>query len=192
MEMNWYTIYTKPQTEKKVVDTLLSKKFQAYCPLNKIGQSWNDKKFKEEPLFRSYVFVKASESQLGELKKINGVMNLVYWLGKPVVVSEAEITLLNRFSNDHLNVSVEKTDISNNENFNSANTAFQHYGEDTSTQNKTAKVFIPSLGFILKAEAEQTNVTVISSENFYRKTMFTSYKLFNKVAEFNTALRASW
>jgi hypothetical protein len=92
-----------------------------------------------------------------------------------------------------LNVIVEKTDIGNDQYFElSDRTTFEHYTENTLAQNKIAKVIIPSLGFILQAEAEQTNVTVISSENLYKKTKFTSYKLFNKVVEFNTALRASW
>lgn len=192
MEMKWYTIYTKPQAEKKVFETLVNKKFKAYCPLNRIGQSWSDKRFREDPLFKSFVFVNASESQLKDLKKINGVMNLVYWLGKPVVVSESEISLMNRFLNDHLNVTVEKTEIGDDRFEFSDDTTFEHYSDNTLAQNKIARIVIPSLGFILQAEAEQTNVTVISSENLYKKTKFTSYKLFNKVAEFNTALRSNW
>lgn len=194
METKWYTIYTKPQTEKKVFETLISKKIKAYCPINRIGLNWNDRKFKEDPLFKSYVFVNVKESELKEVRKIAGVVNLVYWLGRPVIISDAEINLMMRFLNDHLNVSLQKTDIGasafSTTTLNEA--SFEHYNENSAGQNKIAKAIIPSLGFVLQAEAEQTNVTVISSENYYKKTKFTSYKLFNKVAEFNMTLRGNW
>ncbi len=194
MEMKWYTIYTKPQTERRVLETLTNKKIEAYCPINRTGQNWNDKRFKEDVLFKSYVFVNVRESDLNDVKKISGVVNLVYWLGKPVIVSNDEIVLMKRFLNDHLNVSLVKTDISSElvTNTSLVETSFQHYTENSIGQNKIAKAVIPSLGFVLQAEAEQTNVTVISSENYYKKTKFTSYKLFNRVAEFNVAFRGNW
>ncbi len=193
MEMKWYTVYTKPQTEKKVLEQLTNKNIKAYCPLNRIGQNWGEKKFREDPLFKSYVFVKATESELKDVRKISGVVNLVYWLGKPVIINDEEINTMKEFLKRHLNITLEKTEIRNSDFINPmSELAFQNVGQNTFIQNKVERLAVPSLGFILIADTEQTNVTVISHDNFIKKIKFTPYSILNKVVDFNTALRVHW
>jgi len=73
---NWYALYTKPRWEKKVADLLSKRKIVNYCPLNKVQKQWSDrKKIVLEPLFRSYVFVRISESRQPEIRQIDGVVN---------------------------------------------------------------------------------------------------------------------
>ena len=59
MASNWYALYTKPRSEKKVLDRLLEQEIEAYLPLQKKLRQWKDrKKWVEVPLINSYIFVK--------------------------------------------------------------------------------------------------------------------------------------
>jgi len=98
----WYVLYTKPRWEKKVNLLLAEKAFEGYCPLNKVRRKWSDRyKTVEEPLFKSYVFVHAENSQLTALRAVPGVLNFVYWNGKPAVVKEKEIIDIKKFLNEY-------------------------------------------------------------------------------------------
>ena len=62
MSYNWYALYTFPRFEKKVYKRLVERGIEAYLPLQKKLRKWKDrKKWIEEPLIRSYIFVKISE-----------------------------------------------------------------------------------------------------------------------------------
>jgi transcription antitermination factor NusG len=88
----WYALYTKPRWEKKVDKALQQKGIEAYCPLNRVKRKWSDRiKTIEEPLFKSYVFVKVEEKDRTEVRYVDGVLNYVYWNGKPAVIKEEEI-----------------------------------------------------------------------------------------------------
>ena len=64
MSQKWYAVYTKPRWEKKVNSLLLQKGIEVYCPLNKVRRKWSDRiKTIEEPLFKSYVFVKIKDEE---------------------------------------------------------------------------------------------------------------------------------
>ena len=70
MENNWYILYIKSNCEKKVSTMLSKRKIINYCPYNKIIKNLVDiNKITKEPLFQSYVFVKASVDQIILLKK---------------------------------------------------------------------------------------------------------------------------
>ena len=104
----WYAVYTRPRWEKKIHGLLEQKGFESYCPLNKVRKKWSDRyKTVEEPLFKSYVFVRISEEQKTSIRLINGIVNFVYWLGKPAVIRNEEIEKIRRFLNEHSDVQVE-------------------------------------------------------------------------------------
>jgi len=91
-------VYTLPRWEKKVATLLASKGIEHYCPLNRVQKQWSDrKKVVLEPLFKGYVFIKTDEGSKWDLKKIDGIINYVYWLGKPAVVREEEIQTIKKF-----------------------------------------------------------------------------------------------
>ncbi len=50
-----------------------------------------------EPLFKGYVFIATDENHKWDIKKIDGILNYVYWLGKPAVVKESEINTIRKF-----------------------------------------------------------------------------------------------
>ena len=71
----WYAVYTKSKFEKKVAEGLEKKKVEYYLPLQKTLKQWSDrKKYVEEPLFKSYVFVKVSNQDYLEVLTTNGVV----------------------------------------------------------------------------------------------------------------------
>jgi transcriptional antiterminator RfaH len=54
----WYVLYTKPRHEKKVSARLSEQNIYSLLPTRKTLRSWHDrKKYVDEPLFPSYLFV---------------------------------------------------------------------------------------------------------------------------------------
>ena len=110
--MKWYAIYTRPRWEKKVHNLLTQKGIEAYCPLNKVRRKWSDRvKLIEEPLFKSYVFVRVTEENKSDVRLTNGVVNFLYWNGKPAIVKDREIEVSRKFLNEHENVALVKVDV---------------------------------------------------------------------------------
>ncbi|NML19619.1 UpxY family transcription antiterminator [Pseudoflavitalea sp. G-6-1-2] len=108
----WYAVYTKARWEKKVHQILTEKGIESYCPLNKVRRKWSDRyKTVEEPLFKSYVFVRISSAQQSNVRLTPGVTNFVYWLGKPAVIRNKEIEAIKRFLNEHENVLIEPAQV---------------------------------------------------------------------------------
>jgi len=108
----WFAIYTKPRWEKKVNHLLTNKGVECYCPLNKVKRKWSDRtKTIEEPLFKSYVFVKITEEERTKVRLTNGVVNFVYWNGKPAIVREKEIQTIKLFLDEHENIQVRPMDL---------------------------------------------------------------------------------
>lgn len=99
---DWYALYTKPRWEKKINTLLQQQGFESYCPLNKVKKQWSDRiKTVEEPLFKSYVFIKISSGDQSVIRAMNGVVNFVYWLGKPAIIRESEIENIKKFLNEY-------------------------------------------------------------------------------------------
>jgi transcriptional antiterminator RfaH len=60
----WYLIYTKPRHEKKVHNRLAEMNMNSFLPLTKKLKTWHDrKKYVNEPLFPSYVFIHLDDMQ---------------------------------------------------------------------------------------------------------------------------------
>ncbi len=108
-KLYWFAVHTKPRWEKKVARLLDNKGIENYCPLNRVVRQWSDrKKIVLEPVFKSYVFIRIEEDKKWEVKKIDGILNYVYWLGKPAHIREEEIDIIRKFLNEFNDVSVEK------------------------------------------------------------------------------------
>lgn len=160
----WYAVYTRPKWEKKVAMTLSSKKIENYCPLNKVQKQWSDrKKTVLEPLFNSYVFVYANSSEHSQIKQLDGIINFVYWLGNPAIIRDEEIEAIRRFLQEYENVKLEKANVNINDNVRIIGGALtDSEGKVIEINNKTVKVYLPTLGYHLLVEVEKTNVKVIN------------------------------
>lgn len=94
----WYALYTKPRWEKKVDCILIRKGIESWCPLQKIEKQWSDrKKIIEEPLFKSYVFVRIDETERLNVLMTEGVLNFVHYLKKPAIIKDEEVNTIKRF-----------------------------------------------------------------------------------------------
>ncbi len=92
LEKKWYALYTKPRWEKKIDARLLKKGIDSWCPLQKVERQWSDrKKVVEDPLFKSYVFVRIDTSERSNVLMTDGVLNFVYYLGKPAIIKDEEV-----------------------------------------------------------------------------------------------------
>lgn len=158
MSSKWFALYTRPRWEKKVNTLLQEKGIESYCPLNKVRRKWSDRiKLVEEPLFKSYVFVKVDESQRTEVRMTHGVINFVYWDGKPAIIKEKEIQAIRRFLDEHENVEV--VSIKPNDHVKIvAGPLMDQEGRVLEVRNKVAKVLIESLGYQLIAHIDRSKL----------------------------------
>jgi len=161
---NWYAVYTKPRWEKKVHATLSARGMESYCPLNKVRKQWSDRiKLVEEPLFKSYVFVHVPEEDQTRVRMVDGVLNYVYWQGKPAVIKDREIEDIRRFLNEYQDVQLLSLD------FQPESRVLIRSGvlmdKEAVVQrvlHQTVEVVIESLGYKLVAQIEKSNLVPIS------------------------------
>jgi|SRR5579859_2260931 len=156
----WYVVYTKPRWEKKVYGILLDNGVDAYCPLNRVKKKWSDRfKWVDEPLFKSYVFVHVDEGDQTSIRMINGVLNFVYWLGKPAIVKQVEIDRIKRFLNEYENVIVEPMELQPDEIVVVTAGAFmEKEGKVLKRAGNNVSIEIASLGFRLVVQVDKKNV----------------------------------
>ncbi|MEO7923950.1 MAG: UpxY family transcription antiterminator [Chitinophagaceae bacterium] len=161
MSRKWLAVYTRPRWEKKVDQLLKEKGVESYCPLNKVRRKWSDRvKIIEEPLFKSYVFVKVNDQDRSAVRMTNGAINFVYWDGKPAVIKEKEITAIRRFLDEYENVEARPMELKLNQRVRITNgTLMDQEGKVLDLRHKTAKVAIDSLGYILIAYIDRTKLT---------------------------------
>jgi len=160
----WLVVYTKPRWEKKVNTSLVNKGIEAYCPLNKVRRKWSDRmKTIEEPLFKSYVFVKVEDAGMTEVRFVDGVLNYVYWNGKPAIVREEEIIEIKKFMSEYEDVEVSSIELK------PADAVVLNAGVMMGATgrvmrmmgNNTVEVRIDSLGFILTAKFDKKTVSKV-------------------------------
>jgi len=144
---------------------LFEKGLESYCPLNKVRRKWSDRvKVIEEPLFRSYVFVKVSDEDRTTVRMTPGAINFVYWEGKPAVIKEKEIIAIKRFLGEYENVEVRAMDLKVNQRVRITNGTLMDYeGKVLDVHHKIAKVAIDSLGYILIAYIDRSKLTSAQS-----------------------------
>lgn len=164
-QKHWYALYTKPRWEKKVHELLLQKGLQAYCPLNKVRKKWSDRyKMVEEPLFKSYVFVRVTDEERADVRFVDGVVNYVYWLGKPAQVKDIEIERIKRFLNEFEDVEVEQLPEpkQGDKVVITSGVFMDQEGRILSADKKRVEVLIESLGFKLVATMDKERVNILS------------------------------
>jgi transcription antitermination factor NusG len=156
----WHAVYTKPRWEKKVNALLLAKGIITYCPLNRVRKKWSDRvKMVEEPLFKSYVFVHINQAELGPVRMTNGVLNFVYWNGKPAIVKDREIEVIKKFMNEFENVQVIPVSLQPNQRIRiERGLLMNKEGIIQKVLHKKVEVIIESLGYALVATLDKKNV----------------------------------
>jgi transcription antitermination factor NusG len=160
---NWYVVYTRPRWEKKVAARLLEAGIEHYCPLNKVQKQWSDrKKVVMEPLFKGYVFVLVDELKKWDIKNVDGILNYVYWLGKPALVKQEEIDTIKKFLQEFSDVEVRNASLTEKDTVLVKQGVLMNYkGIVVEVKGNKARVNIESMGLQLSAVFDVKNLQVL-------------------------------
>lgn len=160
---NWYVVYTRPRWEKKIAESLAAAGIEHYCPINKVTRQWSDRrKTVLEPVFKGYVFVRPEEAKKWEIRDVNGILNFVYWLGKPARVRDEEIDTIKKFLVEFDDVTVEKKDFELHDTVRITRGVLMNYeGMVISVFGNRAIVKIDSMDLQLSAHFEKKNLEVV-------------------------------
>lgn len=111
MEKLWYALYVKSRTEKKVASELLANNINYYLPIQKVLKQWSDrKKWVEEPLFKSYIFVHIHLDDYYKVLQIPAAVKYISFEGKAVVVPPTQIEAIKYFLNEKDPENIESQD----------------------------------------------------------------------------------
>lgn len=99
----WLVIYTRPRWEKKVDKLLKIQDIKSYCPLRSVTNQWADrKKVVDLPLFSGYVFVWVNECEEYKVRQTLGVLNFIYYMGKPAIIRDHIIEKIENLINTNI------------------------------------------------------------------------------------------
>jgi transcriptional antiterminator RfaH len=110
-ERKWLVVYTAPRSEKAVSKYLNDRGIEVYLPLQRRLKQWSDrKKWIDEVIFPSYVFVKVDPSCYYDVLNSPKVIRYIYFNGKAAEISEREIESIRKLcsGDDHLEIITER------------------------------------------------------------------------------------
>ena len=98
MTYEWYAVYVRANSEKKVFDSLVEKNIECYLPKRRVLKYWSDrKKWVEEPLFKCYIFVKVSHKEFFNVLNTTGAVCYVSFGGRAQSIPEIQINNVKTF-----------------------------------------------------------------------------------------------
>lgn len=163
MKRNWYAVFTKAAQEKRVVAILTKRKIENFLPLNRISSVQGGKtRVESEPLFKCFVFVYITETEMDLIKRLNFITNFVYWLGETAIFKESEIENLKHFTKEYKDIKLEKINVSTNSIVRVINSSKNITNDFIAIQKSVVKLVLPSLGYILISEISTVNVEDIN------------------------------
>ena len=149
--MKWYVLHTKPRSEKKVEEKLLSLGINAYCPTRNEIRYWSDRKKRiQVPVLPSMVLVNINDNEINKVFKCSSVVRYMFWLGRRAIVKQSEIDILKKYLNGDYNfINSKFKDIKVGDNyklpsFNNEN------GIVNRISNNSIWIYLNSLGFNVK------------------------------------------
>jgi transcription antitermination factor NusG len=144
---------------------LTEKKIESYCPLNKVRKKWSDRmKTVEEPLFKSYVFARVTGEEQTQVRMTAGVMNFVYWQGKPAIIPTREIETIRKFLNEYENVTAEPIQLKESGRVTIRTGLFMdHEAKILKIEGNRVKVVIESIGYSLVASIDKKNLSTLTT-----------------------------
>ena len=165
---SWYAVYTKTNREKKILEILNDQNLTCYLPLQKTLRIWSDrKKWIEEPLFKSYIFVKVSYKEFFNVLSIPGVIRYISFGGKAQPIPEQQIHDIKTFvEQDKTPISITKETIA------PGTKAEVLYGALKGVQGEIVKfngkfrilIRIPMMGYCVHANISKDEIKIIEPE----------------------------
>ena len=117
----------------------------------------------EEPLFKSYVFARVNEEEQTKVRMTAGVMNFVYWQGKPAIIPAKEIETIRKFLNEYENVMAEPHAVERRRKGNHPpGTFMDHEAKIFKIEGNRVKVVIESIGYTLIASIDKKNLSTLT------------------------------
>ena len=118
----------------------------------------------EEPLFKSYVFARVNEEEQANVRLTAGVMNFVYWQGKPAIIPAREIETIRKFLNEYDNVMAESIELKEDERVTIRQGLFMDYeAKIIKIEGNRVKVIIESIGYSLIASIDKKNLSTLTN-----------------------------
>ncbi len=161
----WYVLYTKSRQEKAVARKLEEIGIEVYCPLKRTKRKWSDRwKWVEAPLFTSYCFVRIAEGERDDVFRIAGVVQYIFWLGKPAEVRDREIEQIKIWLNDFDHETIDLKPIQSGDKvLIESGPLMDQRGEIVTRQGSHLLLKLESLGTILWVDASKNKLERISS-----------------------------
>ena len=129
---------------------LTRRRIKSYCPLHAVQSEWHDwKKVTMKPLFPGFVFAYIKEELRQEIRHTPGIVNFVYWLNEPVIITAGEIDTIRVILKEYESVRLEKTTVKKEYIGIMAETLLLL---EKTSHNSAVKIILPSLGYYLIAE----------------------------------------
>ena len=117
----------------------------------------------EEPLFKSYIFARVNLEEQTKVRMTAGVMNFVYWQGKPAIIPAKEIDTIRKFLNEYENVFTEPIELKENGKVIIMQGLFMdHEAKILKIEGNRVKVEIQSIGYSLIAQVEKKNLSTLT------------------------------
>jgi transcriptional antiterminator RfaH len=92
LEARWYALYTRSRAEKMLCAQLVHKGIECFLPLKKEFRHYNNrKKWVEEPLIRSYLFVRVDHKSYYQPLHIPGAVRYVCFENRPTPIPDEQI-----------------------------------------------------------------------------------------------------
>ena len=149
--MKWYVLHTKPRSEKKVEEQLLSLGINAYSPTRPEIRFWSDRKKRiEVPVLPSMVLVNIDDNDINKVFKCSSVLRYMFWLGKRAIVKQSEIDILKKYLNgdyNFLNSKFSEIKVGDNFNLPSFN---NEKGIVNRISNNNIWIYLKSIGYSVK------------------------------------------
>ncbi|MBZ9731380.1 UpxY family transcription antiterminator [Salegentibacter sp. JZCK2] len=155
--MSWYVLYTKPRTEKRVAEGLEQMGVDVYCPLITEVKQWKDRKKKlKTPLFKSYVFIKLDEKNRNRVFDVPGVVRYLFWLGKPAIVRNEEIEVIQEWLEDDKVEDAKVEHLNEGDKITIKNGAFKDQEAIIRDVGKRKmRLILPKLGFTVEVNTKE-------------------------------------
>lgn len=155
--MPWFVLYTKSRNEKIVADKLRQRGIEVYCPLKLTRRKWSDRyKLVEEPLFRSYCFVRLADHERNQVFSVPGVVRYLFWQQKPAIVRDVEIEAIRRLLNDFDHASITVNQLKPGDRLTITSGSFSDVsGQVIAQQKKTVSIILDSLQLVVRLNLSQ-------------------------------------
>ena len=149
--MSWYVLHTKPRSERKVEEKLLSMGINAYCPTRYEIRLWSDRKKRiDKPVLPSMVLVNIDKKDINKVFESSAVIRYMFWLGKRAVVRQSEVDILKKYLKGDYNLINSKiSNIKVGDNF-SLSSFNNERGIVNRISNNNIWIYLKSIGYSVK------------------------------------------